>query len=184
MYKQCKTQSARQRQRELEYGLLEVMLHHQYENITVSDLCNFMEIPRKAFYRYFSNKDGALYALIDHALLDFVDLFFSQGQTLNRNMAEDFFRHWYTKKDLLRALEQSNLSGLLVQRSLDLMKTRSEYLEIFFPFIAPESRSYVLIFLVSGLMSQLVQWERDHFSKSPKEMGQIAVHILTQSFLP
>lgn len=184
MYKICATQASKQRQRELEAGLMNIMLHHQYENISVSDLCENMGIPRKAFYRYFSSKEGALYALIDHSLLDFAEQFLTGGKTLKKNMAEEFFRYWLTKKDLLRALEYSNLSGLLVQRTLDMIKVHSEYLEIFFPFIKPNSRSYVLIFLVSGLMSLLVQWQRDGFRKSPAEMGEIAVHILTQSFLP
>ena len=91
-------------------------------------------------------------------------------------------RQW--KKDLLRALEYSGLSGLLVQRSIDLIKTRRYSLEIFFPFMPEESREYILLFMVSGIMSMLVQWQRDHFKKTPKEMGEIAVHILTQSFLP
>ena len=58
MYKICTTQTARQRQRELENGLLRFMLHHQYENIIVSELCDSLQIPRKAFYRYFSSKEG------------------------------------------------------------------------------------------------------------------------------
>ena len=71
MYKLCKTEQSAQRQRELERGLLNAMSTHQYEEISVSDLCDQMEIPRKSFYRYFSSKDGALHALIDHTLLEF-----------------------------------------------------------------------------------------------------------------
>ena len=184
MYKICTTQTARQRQRELENGLLRFMLHHQYENIIVSELCDSLQIPRKSFYRYFSSKEGALYALIDHTLLDFAENFLESGQQLDRSMAADFFRYWLTKKDLLRALEYSGLSGLLVQRSINLIQTRHHNLELFFPFMPEESREYILLFMVSGIMSMLVQWQRDHFKKSPKEMGEIAVHILTQSFLP
>ena len=57
------------RQRELEYGLLAAMALHQYDEITVSDLCDRMQIPRKSFYRYFSSKEGALHALLDQKLL-------------------------------------------------------------------------------------------------------------------
>ncbi|MBR4410014.1 MAG: TetR/AcrR family transcriptional regulator, partial [Firmicutes bacterium] len=57
MYKTCVTQPAKQRQRELENGLLQIMLHHDYEAISVSDLCDTLQIPRKSFYRYFTNKD-------------------------------------------------------------------------------------------------------------------------------
>ena len=71
MYKLCKTEQSAQRQRQLEEGLLTAMKTKRYEEITISDLCEQMDIPRKSFYRYFSSKDGALHALIDHTLLDF-----------------------------------------------------------------------------------------------------------------
>ena len=63
MYKLCRTEQSAQRQRQLEQGLLLAMKTKRYEEITISDLCDQMGIPRKSFYRYFSSKDGALHAL-------------------------------------------------------------------------------------------------------------------------
>ena len=71
MYKQCRTEQSSNRQRILEQGLLDAMIQQHYDSISVSDLCSRMGIPRKSFYRYFSGKEGALHALIDHALLDY-----------------------------------------------------------------------------------------------------------------
>ena len=69
MYKMCKTEQSAARQRELEEGLLNIMLSRHYDEISVSELCDQLNVPRKSFYRYFSGKDGALHALIDHTLL-------------------------------------------------------------------------------------------------------------------
>ena len=71
MYKLCKTEQSAARQRQLEQGLLQIMQTQQYEDISISDLCDRLGIPRKSFYRYFSSKDGALMALIDHTLMEF-----------------------------------------------------------------------------------------------------------------
>ena len=71
MYKICKTEQSSQRQRQIEQGLFQLMRIMRYEDISISDLCEKLQIPRKTFYRYFSGKDGALYALIDHILIDF-----------------------------------------------------------------------------------------------------------------
>lgn len=71
MYKLCKTEQSAQRQRQLEAGLLAVMGKTRYEDISISDLCEQIGVPRKTFYRYFSGKDGALHALIDHTLMSF-----------------------------------------------------------------------------------------------------------------
>ena len=71
MYKMCKTEQSARRQRELELGLLEAMKTQRYEDISISELCGTLGIPRKTFYRYFDSKDGALYGMIDHTLLDY-----------------------------------------------------------------------------------------------------------------
>ena len=40
-------------------------------NEAMTKLCLELGIPRKAFFRYFSDKDGALQSLVDHAIMDF-----------------------------------------------------------------------------------------------------------------
>ena len=70
MYKACKTEQSAARQRELEQGLLAAMISHPFDEISISDLCTQIGIPRKSFYRYFSSKEGALHALLDHTLME------------------------------------------------------------------------------------------------------------------
>ena len=53
MYKLCKSEQSARRQRELELGLLEAMQTQLYEDISISELCDRLAIPRKSFYRYF-----------------------------------------------------------------------------------------------------------------------------------
>ena len=45
MYKICQTEQSTHRQRKLEQGLLQLMLHKNYEDISVSDLCEYMNVP-------------------------------------------------------------------------------------------------------------------------------------------
>ena len=71
MYKLCKTEQSALRQRLFEDALLAEMTQRRYEDITVSDLCRRMNVPRKAFYRYFDGKDGALFAMLDHRLMEY-----------------------------------------------------------------------------------------------------------------
>ena len=107
MYKLCKTEQSAQRQRQLEEGLLTAMRTKRYEEITISDLCDQMGIPRKSFYRYFSGKDGALHALIDHTLLDFEQysgiLVGSSPTNIHKELRR-FFEFWQQHRQLLEAL--------------------------------------------------------------------------------
>ena len=85
MYKLCKTEQSAARQRRLEQGLLQAMQTQQYEDISISDLCDQMGVPRKSFYRYFSGKDGALHALIDHTMISYESFSISQRNCGNKS---------------------------------------------------------------------------------------------------
>lgn len=182
MYKQCQTEQSAQRQRQLEQGLLQCMLKHHYDEISVIDLCREMRIPRKSFYRYFSGKDGALFALIDHALMDYesfsvIDIRDS-GMTARQYM-EKMFTYWLQCKPLLDALAKSNLSGVLVQRAIAYSKT----LESLPQFLVKEEKQlqdYGVQFAVSGLMSMLIQWHLDGFSQSVEQMAMLAIRLMSK----
>ena len=186
MYKLCKTEQSAQRQRSLEEGLLTAMKTKRYEEITISDLCSQMEIPRKSFYRYFSSKDGALYALIDHTLLDFEQQTgILTGNTLG-NVSRDlqhFFAFWQARKQLLDALERSGLSGVLVQRAIS--QAQNEFVPTRSP-ANPEARSmqyHTITFAICGLMSMVTRWHRSGYSESVTEMAQIATTLLTRPLI-
>jgi len=183
MYKLCKTEQSAKRQRELEQGLLAAMLIHPYEEISVSDLCDQMNIPRKSFYRYFSSKDGALHALIDHTLLEY-EGFSTMDEPVERRTyqsdLERFFRFWKSQKPLLDALSRSNISGTLVIRSIDHAISDVGMPTRFLPQEEKLAREHATMFGVCGLMSMVLNWHQNGFLLSPEQMGTIAVELLTK----
>ena len=172
VYKLCKTEQSARRQRELELGLLEAMKSQQYEDISISDLCDRMAIPRKSFYRYFSNKDGALMALLDHSLMEF-------DQNQDGGDLELFFQFWYERRDLLEALMRSRLSGMLVDRA-----TRHAVHERMMPgyLIQKDSQTQhmAMTFAVCGLLSMVMQWQQNGYQEPPEQMAHIANMMLTK----
>lgn len=180
MYRQCTTNRTISRQRELEAGVLEVLLYRHFENLSVVDLCDHLKIPRKAFYRYFSSKEGALYALIDHTLMDALDNFIqlkdaaaSPTETLTA-----FFNFWLKKKDLLDALSHNDMSGILLQRAINFSVSDHNLSRTIFPARTQESRDYIAVFFISGIMSLVIQWHLEKFDKSPEEMAETAVRFI------
>lgn len=183
MYKLCKTEQSARRQRELEQGLLAAMSNHHYEQITVSDLCDQMHIPRKSFYRYFSSKDGALHALIDHTLLEY-ESFQSEKKSFRlrtyQTDLERFFLFWKEQKDLLDALDRSGISGVLVMRSVDHALSDVGVPNRFLQQKDMMVRQHATMFGVCGLMSMVLNWHKSGFSLSASEMAAIAVQLLTK----
>ena len=183
MYKFCKTEQSANRQRQLEQGLLQLMLTRRYEDISVSDLCQFMNIPRKSFYRYFSSKDGALYALMDHTMMEFYDGTYQKRGSVNHlGDLEQFFVFWHDHRKLLEALVRSNMSGLLVERATSLA-LRERLIPGVMLNVDPQILQIVLSFPVSGLFSMVIQWHKQNYSPAPEEMNKIATELLTKPLI-
>lgn len=183
MYKLCKTEQSASRQRQLEEGLLNVMLTKHYDEISVSDLCEHIGIPRKSFYRYFSGKDGALHALIDHTLLEYEGFQISEKNYQIRTYQTDlerFFVFWLLKKPLLDALERSGISGMLVTRSIDHALCDMGMPKRFLQQEDQTARQYAIMFGVCGLMSMVLDWHHSGYKLPPKQIAQVAAKMLTE----
>lgn len=187
MYKLCKTEQSAARQREVEDGLLAAMSMQQYEDISVSDLCSQIGIPRKSFYRYFSSKDGALHGLLDHTMMEYESFAgpYTDGKprSLQRDL-ERFFMFWHEQKRLLDALQRSNLSGVLIERAIAQSITESTLPKRFLPGDEREMQEQVTMFSVCGLMSMILQWHHAGYCKTAKQMAQVAVRLVTCPLFP
>lgn len=183
MYKLCKTEQSAARQRELEQGLLQVMSTSRYEDINVSGLCQKMGIPRKSFYRYFSSKDGALHALIDHTLMEY-EIFgasrpIKSGRTLHGDL-KGFFEFWIRHEKLLSALARSSMSGVLIERSINYATSETVFPNRFVPGGDRDMRRHVVRFAVCGLMTMMIQWHHDGYQETASDMAVVAARLLTQ----
>lgn len=187
MYKLCKTEQSASRQRALEAGLLAAMGSRHYEEISVSDLCDQLEVPRKSFYRYFSSKDGALQALLDHTLMEYetYPLTTAPGEprTVQKEL-ERFFQFWIDHKPLLDALQRSNLSGILIERAITYALNGVFMPRRFLPQDAKEVQEQVTTFSVCGLMSMVLSWHHSGYPHPAHHMAKLAVRLVSQPLFP
>ena len=185
MYKLCKTEQSARRQKELEQGLLKIMLQCRYEDISVSELCDHLNVPRKSFYRYFSSKDGALYALLDHTMMEFFDAEGSSADLIPGTQMGDldrYFTFWRQHSNLITALHRNGLAGILVDRAMKLAQ-RERLMPNYIQQMPQETQSLALSFAVCGLISMVLQWYTQGFKTSPEEMTRIAVSMLTKPLI-
>ena len=187
MYKLCKTEQSAARQKALEQGLLQCMLLKDYEEISISDLCDTMGVPRKSFYRYFSGKDGALHALIDHTLMGFEGFTTPYRRGGNRTLISElqgFFEFWFAHKPLLDALSRSSMRGTLIERAITHALSETVMPKRFLPRDTKEMQVEITVFGVCGLMSMVLAWHRNGYEKAPAEMAKVAARLLTQPLFP
>lgn len=187
MYKLCKTEQSAARQRLLEQGLLEMMAVKHYDEISISDLCDRMEIPRKSFYRYFNGKDGALQALIDHTLMEFADYTVDYRRGKTRSILldlESFFQFWLDQKLLLYALARSGCSGILVNRAVAFAMTDDVLPVRFLPHDSRDMQQHITMFGVCGLMSMVLNWHDNGYEEPAAEMARVAVRLISKPLFP
>lgn len=185
MYKQCKTEQSYSRQRELEQFFLKQMLRQRFDEISISDLCQETGITRKSFYRYFSSKEGALFSLLDHTVMEFYESGTIQGLRggTPQGDLERFFQFWYTHRDLLDALQRSNLTGVLVERCT-ILAQREQLTPSLTRGWDAFKQEIAISFAVCGLLSIVFRWHQDGFRASPKEMAEVATAMLSRPLLP
>lgn len=187
MYKLCMTERSAARQRELETGLLSLMGVRRYDEITVSNLCEYLKVPRKSFYRYFSGKEGALQALLDHTLMEFEFFHGSHPHSESRSLEDDlegFFLFWLRQRPLMDVLERNGLSSALIQRCVSYAVTGPSVPKRFLEQESEEEQKMVILFAVCGLMTLVLDWHHSGYSHSPAYMGKMAVRALSQPLFP
>ena len=187
MYKLCKTEQSTRRQRTIENTLLDMMKQKRYDDITITEISDRLNMPRKAFYRYFDSKDDALYALIDHTMAEYSgissDRSFDRNRSLTREL-EEYFKFWYERRDLLRALDSSGIIATLIERTLSLPIGDMFNIN---KFLNPEDipvRNKIFEFAFSGLIYIMISWYKEGFVTSTRDMARITCRLLREPLFP
>lgn len=187
MYKLCKTEQSAKRQRAIEDALFDLMKQKRYEDISITELCQYMDMPRKAFYRYFDSKDDALYALIDHSMSDYSGFTVDRSGESVRSLTselEEYFKFWLVKRDFLDALDRSGLMGSLIERTINYPVNDRVSIVKFLPGEDDVTREKVLKFAFSGLVYTMIGWYREGFSTSTRDMAKMACRMLREPLFP
>lgn len=181
MYKLCKTERTAARQRELEQALLTMLDTRRFEEVSIKELCALKKIPRRAFYRYFSDKFGALTALLDRTWLEceLNAIRHAVQDGYGAESLERFFQFWKQRGTLLRALERDGMTNLLVERALALSRTEPTMFSMFAHEQVEQLREQAVLFIAGGMVMLLVDWMKKDFAQPCEEMAQAAMLLFT-----
>ena len=173
MYRKCTTEISARNQRRVEQALLTLMEKLPFEEITVTQLCTEAGVSRRVFYHLFTNKQGALYAAIDHCILDAESYLPDMSDQIIR-----FFRYWKDHRALMDVLQRNNLSGLLLERIMDLVMQEDYDFRYWLRLSGWKNERDIIIFLVSGIMGLTFRWYHGGFLESPEEMAALLERIV------
>ena len=140
--------------------------------ITIKEICEQANFSRKTFYDNFSQKEDLLEYLCD-------DLLAGYCFTDDRTNLLHFFEFWYALKNWAHLLIEQGLWDFVTEHTfkkyLPLLENRNwepnmgEY-EI--------EKDIIFQFVAAGCFRFIRIWDQNNFQKSPKEMAQLAQHIV------
>lgn len=174
MYRKCVTETSVRHQKQITEGLLELMQKMPYEEITVTQLCQTAGITRRVFYHLFSNKTGALYALVDYTIMGI--------ESYGRDMPNEtlrFFCYWREQKALLDVLQENGMSGLLLERMINSVLAEERDLLYWLQHNGWQDNSQeVIIFGLTGLLGLVYSWHCTGYRREPEELADLVDQII------
>ena len=161
------------------------MLQHPYKEITVTDICQEAEIPRRTFYHYFESKDDVLDAMIENLMQRcFLNVMFDLhlGPEYIKESFVRIFRFWEgDDRTKLDALIRNGLESRLMTWSLQFI--RAERIGILSNSnLDPKLVEIGLMVGVTDFFSLLFYWSRDGYRETPEQMAEYAIWVLPQAF--
>ncbi len=187
MYKLCKTEQSAKRQKEIENALLDLMSKKTYNEISITELCEKLSMPRKTYYRYFDSKDDTLYALIEHTMTEYQDFAAAPSKDGIRTLMgeiENYYRFWICHKPLLDALYRNNMLEKIIDVSMNFPVNDMVSLQKFLPDDSEWAREKIFKFAVCGLCFQMIDWYRGGFKTSISDMAKISCRTLSKPLFP
>ena len=185
MYKECKTERSAARQKLIGNTLLEMMKKRPYDDITVTDLCTELDMPRKAFYRYFDDKESALDCAIAQTLANYpVERPKIQAPRLLHRELQDFFEFWLRNRSLIEVLDKNGKITKVIDISLHFPVESMVSVEKLLPGEDDAMREKIFRFAISGLVSLVIDWYREGFRSPASEVSRVAVRLLTKAPFP
>ena len=154
MFKLCKTEESARRQREIEASLFELMHTKHYDDISITELCLRLNMPRKAFYRYFDSKDDAIRAFLLHTLSEYRGFDMSEKEMKNRSLRRElemYFSFWQDHRDILITFERSGMLELVTELSVSFPIGERVSTARFLPDDSEHTRDMVFRFAFAGL---------------------------------
>ena len=182
MAKQCQSEQTVRRHTALVLALLSLLRTRSLQEISVKDICQTADIPRRTFYHYFTGKEDLVAALIRDLLLD-CDLAIlpqsTDGPDRQRESLARFFRFWQqTHRETLELLLKNEQAPHIIRQAHQWICR--EHLHTADSAQASDPRQLVGLATISGVYSLLFFWFQTGFQQSAEEMADHAARFLTQ----
>ena len=140
-------------------ALLYLMKTNDFNDISISQICNEAQVGRASFYRNFENKEQ----VISRHLKSLLDNWWIKAiQEPDFNLVEVIFSHYWKHRDLCIMLYKQGLAHLSLQSIKEACGPKPDQENIV---------AYATAYFSYGLYGWLEEWFKRGMKETPKEMA-------------
>lgn len=173
-----------QRKQEIEETLLELMLDTAYEQISVKSLTDQLQIARKTYYHYFSNKQACLESLMDRLILESnLQLIMLPENAAFYDVYACYMSFWIDHKVFLDAVIRNNLASLFVKRMMLYLSHEDKNIQIQLNTAELSCDEDVLFYYICGQVHLLLKWCSEGFTLTLDEMVRKILRLVHEPLL-
>lgn len=155
-------------------GLFEILEKKKLEDITISEVSEYVKVGRATFYRSFDNLNDVLYYAVDLHMNEFKKALIKYRKQHHRTSGVDYLEptleYWQDKEWLIRTLVKINLRSLLIKGLMEIDK------ELFVDTFDERYRAFSLDVRCSVWISIIISYVLDNKNLSIAEIRYIVEH--------
>lgn len=184
MYKACKTKQSAQRQQHIVDCLLELMQGKTIQEITVLELCQKAEVPRKSFYRYFESKEDVVLAAIDSLIMGYESFLGpyrspEEPRTTRKDLEKFLMYSMHHRKTFYSLYQNSLLTPYMGRMIESLLQTQTGRRLMRMKDDDVTFRA-ATCFIVYGITAVVSDWMLRNCAESVDKMAGILLQIMTE----
>lgn len=140
-------------------AVLKLMQSNDWNNLSISQICEEAGVGRASFYRNFESKEAVISRHLK-ALLD--DWWVGAIQKPDFDFVEAVFSHYWAHRDLCMMLSKQGLAHLTLQSIRESCGPKPDQ---------PNIVAYTMAFFSYGLYGWIEEWFQRGMQETPKEMA-------------
>ncbi|MCI6018419.1 MAG: TetR/AcrR family transcriptional regulator [Clostridiales bacterium] len=142
-------------------AMLKLMKNHNFNEISISQICDEAGVGRASFYRNFESKE----AVISRYLKKLLDNWWIEAiQKPDFNLVEAVFSHYWNHRELCIMLYKQGLAHLSLQSIREACGPKPEQ---------PNIVAYATAYFSYGLYGWIEEWFKRGMQETPKEMAML-----------
>ena len=158
-------------------ALYSLMLRHQYEDISVKDICEKAGVSRMSFYRYYRMKDDIFIDYCDERFEEF----YSEVNSIKDLSIKEFTLMMFTfiakYKRQIKILFLANRQFMLLDQLNNYARYTISNLKNDF-FVDQKNNPVYAFFMAGGLFNVIVYWINSPNPASPERMNEMLYEMV------